>query len=151
MIAAVLVPPSAFRTSASMWIVQGPSALRSTTAQAAADQPLDLRGSSIGSAPDARRRAAGQHGVFGGQPADRFSLEKRWYGVRKAGSNKDRRFAAAIQHATRAVTHESALDGYRAKLGRTALVGSGHVTFFFLCAGPSKRMHMVRWRWKPWV
>ena len=49
--AAVRVPPSASRTSASTWIVQGPRSLRvDHGAKAPADQPLDLGGTAVGRA-----------------------------------------------------------------------------------------------------
>ena len=59
-------------------------------AQAAADQPLDLGGPAVGAAPDPRRGAPGQHGVFGRQPADRLPLEKRRHRVGQARRHQDR-------------------------------------------------------------
>ena len=55
MIAAVRVPPSASSTSASTWIVQGPSAFAiDDRAEAPADQPLDLGRPAVGPPLDLR-------------------------------------------------------------------------------------------------
>ena len=76
--AAVRVPPSASRTSASTWIVQGPSARVSTTARRlrpisrwiSVDRPSGPRDLRVGVLP-------GEHRVLGRQPADPLPFQER--------------------------------------------------------------------------
>ena len=123
-IAAVRVPPSALSTSASTWIVQGPSAWRSTTAQAPADQPLDLGGPAVRSPPDSRRRAARQHGVLGRQPADRLPFQERRHRLGNVRRHQDDRPARPVEHAAGTVSNESPLDRDGAELIVGPAVGS---------------------------
>ena len=126
-IAAVRVPPSASRTSASTWIVQGPRALRvDDRAEAPADQALDLGRAAVGPARLAGRRAAGQHRVLGRQPADPLAFEERRDLVRELRRDQHGRRARAVEHAARAVPDEPALDRDRAELVAGSAVVSGH-------------------------
>ena len=126
-IAAVRVPPSALSTSASIWIVQGPSALRSTTARRL--RPIS-RWISV-ARPSGPRLIRDE--VLPGsmaysavsQPID-FPSRNGGTRVRQARRHQDRGLAAAVQHAAGTVTHESPLDGDGPKLVVGAVKRSGH-------------------------
>ena len=110
-IAAVRVPPSALSTSASTWIVQGPSALRSTTARRL--RPIS-RWISV-ARPSVPRRI--RDDVLPGSMAYSAVSQPIDFPSRNGGTVSDKlavtRTAVsprAVQHAAGTVAHESPLD-----------------------------------------
>ncbi len=117
--------------------------------QAAADQPLDFRGSSVHTplaiAWSPRARTPRQHVVFGGHPAFSLPLQPGWNPRIHTGRAQQAGLIGCDQHAARRGADEPSFDRNGSQLVRLATVVSGPRCHLFVhhVASPKTQVDTV--------